>query len=106
MKITVKTEDFRNATHYSDNSSCPLAVAIKRQLDVYKVSVCVGSISTINEEFEDWKRYSLDYNWCSKQRVYGGQFEGMSIDDMIRLAKSNPDIEFGELELELVSWEF
>ena len=102
MKITVKTEDFRNAEKYCSSSKCPLAVAIKRQLDVYEVSVAVGGVSIKNKSFKPWENYDVDCDWCSGQKVYGGDFEGMSIDDMIDLAKSDPTIEFPELELELV----
>ena len=102
MKITVKTEDFRNAKEYTATSECPLAVAIKRQLDVYKVSVAMGSVFIKNEPFIPWKSYDVDYDWCSEQKVYGGEFERMRIDEMIELAKSDPTIEFPELELELV----
>ena len=101
MKIKVTTEDFRNATKYTDSSSCPLAMAVKRQLGVYKVDVAMGTVSIKNKEDEDWKRYDVDYNWCSGQRIYKGEYEGMRINDMIELAKSNPDIEFPEIELKL-----
>jgi hypothetical protein len=106
IKIKVTTEDFRNATSYTDSSSCPLAVAIKRQLGVYKVSVAAGTVSIKNMKGEGWERYDVDYSWCSAQRIYKGEYEGMSIDEMIELAKSNPDIEFPEVELELVAGEF
>ena len=106
MKIKVTTEDFRNATSYTEPDECPLAIAVKRQLGVYDVSVTVGSVFIKNKEGENWKIYDVDYSWCSEQRIYKGEYEGMSIDDMIELAKSNPDIEFPEVELELVAGEF
>lgn len=102
MKIKVTTEDFRNATSYTCTSKCPLAVAVKRQLDVYKVTVSLGNVSIKNEPSGIWKSYGVDYDWCSEQRIYKGEYEGMEMDDMIELAKSNPDIEFPEIELELV----
>ena len=95
LKIKITTEDFRNATEYVDNNTCPLATAIKRQLDVNGVSVSVGCVY-IRKEF-----YRVNWDWCFDQKVYEGEYEGMTIDEMIDLAKSNPDIEFPELELEL-----
>jgi len=95
MKIKITTEDFRNATEYVDNNTCPLATAIKRQLDVNDVSVSIGCVN-IRKKF-----YRVNWDWCSEQKVYGGEYEGMTIDEMIDLAKSNPDIEFPELELKL-----
>jgi hypothetical protein len=106
MKIKVTTEDFRNATKYTEPSECPLAMAIKRQLGVYEVNVCVGSVLIKNKEGEDWKIYNVTRDWCAGQRIYKGEYEGMHINDMIKLAKSNPDIEFPEVELELVAGEF
>ena len=102
MKIKVTTEDFRNATDYTEASECPLAMAIKRQLEVYKVSLFIGSVNIKNKKGGGWKRYDVDRDWRFDQRIYKGKYEGMDIDDMIELAKSNPDIEFPEVELELV----
>ena len=101
MKIKVLTEDFRNAFSYTTSSKCPLAVAVKRQLDVYKVSVSVGSVHIKNEPSGIWKHYNVTNSWSQAQRIYGGEYEGMHIDEMIDLAKQDPNIEFPPLELEL-----
>jgi len=101
MKIKVTTEDFRNSINYTYTSSCPLAVAIKRQLEVYNVTVSMGNVNIRNKKDEDLKRYNVTSYWRSDQRIYKGEYEGMSINDMIKLAKSNPDIEFPEIELKL-----
>ena len=101
MKIKVLTEDFRNSSGYTEATNCPLAIAIKRQLDVYKVTVSVGSVSIKNEPSGIWKPYNVTHDWCSGQRVYKGKYKGMEIDDMIDLAKQDPNVEFPSLELEL-----
>jgi len=106
MNIKVLTEDFRNATNYNDANFCPLAVAVKRQLDVYDVSIFIGNVNIKYKMGDNWKRYDVTYDWRKEQRIYGGEYGGMDIDDMVELAKSNPDIEFPEVELELVAGEF
>ena len=102
MKIKVLTEDFRNAVSYTTSSECPLAVAVKRQLDVYNVTVSVGRVSIKNEPSSIWKSYNVTHDWRSDQRVYDGEYGGMNIDEMINLAKQDPNIEFLPLELELI----
>ena len=100
-KITVLTEDFRNAVSYTTSTNCPLTIAIKRQLDVYKVSVSVGSVHIKKEPSGIWKHYDVTHDWSQAQMVYGGEYEGMHIDEMIDLAKQDPNVEFPPLELEL-----
>ncbi len=104
MKITVLTEDFRNSRGYTESTNCPLAIATKRQLDVYKVTVSMGSVTIKNEPNGIWKHYNVTYDWCSDQKVYKGKYKGMSIDKMIDLAKQDPNIEFPSLKLELTEW--
>jgi hypothetical protein len=50
--------------------------------------------------------YNVTDDWCSDQKVYKGKYKGMSIDEMIDLAKQDPNVEFPPLELELteVTW--
>jgi hypothetical protein len=48
-----------------------------------------------------YNNYFVTFKWNSDQEVYGGEYEGMSIDEMINLAKSNPTIEFPTIELKL-----
>ena len=105
-KITVLTEDFRNSSGYTEPTNCPLAIAIKRQLDVYKVSVSMGGVHTRNEPNSRWGVYNVTFDWCLDQKVYKGKYKGMSIDEMIDLAKQDPNVEFPPLELELteVTW--
>jgi len=102
MKIQITTEDFRNATRYSDPDSCPLAKAIERQVNVGNclVNCCLGEAAIItNGHRED---YRVTFDWSSHQKVYNDTpYEGNTIDEMIDLAKSNPDIEFPTIELEL-----
>jgi hypothetical protein len=100
-KITVLTEDFRNSSGYTETTNCPLAIAIKRQLDVYKVTVSMGNVTIKNEPNSRWGVYNVTYDWCSDQKVYGGEYEGMHIDEMIDLAQQDPNVEFPPLELEL-----
>ena len=101
MKITVLTEDFRNSSGYTEPTNCPLAIAIKRQLDVYKVSVSMGGVHTRNEPNSRWEECNVTYDWSQDQNVYGGEYEGMHIDEMIDLAQQDPNVEFPPLELEL-----
>ena len=105
-KITVLTEDFRNSISYTEPTNCPLAIAIKRQLGVYDVGVSIGSVTIKNEPSDIGKRYNVTYDWRSNQKVYKGKYKGMEIDDMINLAKQDPNVEFPPLELELteVTW--
>lgn len=106
-KITVLTEDFRNSSGYTEPTNCPLAIAIKRQLGVYDVNVRMGEVIIKNEPNSRWGVYNVTYDWCSDQKVYKGKYKGMPIDEMIVLAKQDPDVEFPPLELELTEdWEF
>ena len=100
MKIQITTEDFRNATKYSDPNNCPLVVAIKRQFPQATYVSCSIGIVTIGDQQREYN-YFVTFKWNSDQEVYGGEYEGMSIDGMINLAKSNPDIEFPTIELKL-----
>ena len=95
MVINVITEDFQNAGCYSNPCRCPLAVAIKRQLNVNNVFVRMGEVR-IEEKF-----YQVTYGWFSDQEIYGGEYKEMSMDQMIGLAKSKPTVEFPTIELEL-----
>jgi hypothetical protein len=100
MKIQITTEDFRNATCYTDTCSCPLAVAVKRHFpQSTHVSCCLGRVDI--KDMQSEYSYRVTWDWCSDQKLYGGEYEGMRIDDMISLAKSNPNIEFPTIELEL-----
>ena len=99
MKIQITTEDFRNANCYTDTTNCPLAIAVKRQVEADFVSCSIGSVTIKNGEQE--KTYSVTWDWCSDQQLYKGEYENMRIDDMIHLAKNNPDVEFPTIELEL-----
>jgi len=102
MKIQITTEDFRNATKYSDPDNCPLAVAIKRQFpQVTFVSCSIGEVTIGDQQRVKYNNYFVTFKWNSDQEVYGGEYEGMSIDEMINLAKSNPTIEFPTIELKL-----
>jgi len=99
MKIQITTEDFRNATCYTDSTNCPLATAVKRQVEADWVSCSLGGVTVRNDKQE--KTYSVTWDWCSGQQLYKGEYWGMSIDDMIHLSKNNPDVEFPTIELEL-----
>ena len=99
MKIQITTEDFRNANCYTDATDCPLATAVKRQVEADLVSCSIGNVSIKKDYYT--KRYSVTWDWGNDQQLYKGEYEGMSIDDMINLAKSNPDVEFPTIELEL-----
>ncbi len=99
MKIQITTEDFRNANCYTDITNCPLAIAVKRQVEADLKSCSIGNVTIKNGEQE--KIYSVTWDWRNDQQLYKGEYWGMKIDDMIRLAKNNPDVEFPTIELEL-----
>jgi hypothetical protein len=99
MKIQITTEDFRNAICYTDATDCPLATAVNRQVEADLVSCSIGNVSIKKDYYT--KHYSVTWDWCSCQQLYKGEYEDMSIDDMIHLAKSNPNVEFPTIELEL-----
>jgi hypothetical protein len=102
MKIEITTQDFRNATRYSDPQSCPLAKAIERQVKNFQSVLCMqGEVIIVADDYK--KKYLVTYDWCQKQKVYNGTpYEGMTIDEMIKLAKNNPNMESPTIELELV----
>jgi hypothetical protein len=102
MKIQITTEDFRNATSYTVPWSCPLAKAIERQVKDFQGVLCKQGEVIIRAD-DHRKIYRVTYDWCQKQKVYNGTpYEGKTINEMIDLAKMNPNIEFPTIELELV----
>jgi hypothetical protein len=99
MKIQITTEDFRNAISYTDPTHCPLVQAIKRQVEADLILCSIGEV--LIKKGNTATHYSVTWDWRSDQQLYGGEYEGMSIDEMIDLAKMNPNIEFPTIELEL-----
>jgi hypothetical protein len=102
MKIKITTEDFRNANCYTDPNNCPLATAVRRQVDADYVSCCIGSVSIKKDGIT--KHYVVTEKWRTDQKLYKGEHKGMCIDSMIYLAKNNPDVEFPTKKLILFQW--
>ena len=97
MKIQITTQDFRNATCYTDSRHCPLVQAVRRNLNIQDENVIVSCSIGYLQIGEN--HYNVTLDWCDDQMLYKGEFEGMSIDDMITMAKSDPNVEFPTIEL-------
>jgi hypothetical protein len=97
IKVKITTEHFKNATNYSDNENCPLAMAVKDVFpEVTEIDVICGWVIVGR------KTYSVTKDWNSGQKIYGGKFKGMDIDEMIKLAKGGTRIPIKYLTLNLV----
>ena len=73
MKIYVKTKHYVESTCYSDNDSCPLAIAIKEQYP--EAEVLVGGITTIIDN----TRYNIGDTWSEIQQKINDAKEGKHI---------------------------
>jgi hypothetical protein len=88
IKISVTTKHFRESEHYSNPGKCPLAVAVKELYPNKNVGVHIGFVQIGGNHYE------VTDDWCFSQEIYGGKLKGLSIDDMIAMAKNDESIEF------------
>ena len=92
IEVKVTTKHFKNATGYTDDENCPLAMAVKDVFpDALVIGVSIGNVGVITKKGEI-KHFNVTLDWRHLQVIYGGQFKGLTIDNMIELAKTGTRI--------------
>ena len=104
--VYIRTEHFRRATSYTDACGCPLALAVKDVVNIseeneYLVSCGLGNVTISNLRSGINFGYGVTYDWCHCQTLYTGELEGKTINQMIIMAKENPNLEFPPQVLKL-----
>ena len=104
--VYIRTEHFRRATSYTDAWGCPLTLAVRDIVNIseeneYLVSCCLGSVTIRNLEIGINFGYEVTCDWCDLQTLYTGELEGKTINQMIIMAKEDPNLEFPPLVLKL-----
>ena len=89
IQVKIKAKHFREATSYTSNTSCPLAIALKEHFKTNNISVMgQGGGCKINYEY-------YDHNWSSTGLVDDdGRSIDLSIevDDLIFKAKQKKKV--------------
>jgi hypothetical protein len=104
--IDVRTEHFRRAVGYIDPTKCPLALAVSDVMNIsddnqYFIGCCQGEVTIKNLKAKLKFQYNVTLEWCQEQTLYLGEYEGLTISNMIDMAKADRTLEFPPLTLKL-----
>ena len=108
ISINIQTKHFRESRGYTNPFHCPLALSVKEFLDSsgeypsYRMGCHLGNVWIYLLDEDLVVNYDVTFDWNDNQRVYKGEYKGYTIEEMILLAKKDPNLEFPTITLELI----
>jgi len=91
IEIVIKSKHFKNATQFTDNGNCPLALAVKEHFN--NDDICVTTLMVYDKKTRQ-DLYSLYWGVCGPKDGLGRDKNGeaIAVDDLIKRAKQKKKV--------------
>lgn len=93
IEVVIKPKHFKNATEYVDNNRCPLALAIKEQLNLKDISICSDTV--YDDERGGRRIYSFYWGMegtAAGSLGYNEDKTAVTVNDLIKRAKQKKKV--------------